>query len=567
MDVWIDVWCRTGSWRNCEMKLEDKIIEKKELFLLISFIFTSILSLLFVRLELPSPLDFILIYSLLIINVIFYLFIVKNCSINKGIIASIIFSISLKLLLVMRQPDGIAWNSWAYFWNRTFEATINSGYLKELSSSVVSTYTQFPATILFYSIIKSLTGMDFSALFKYIIPFVYSIVVFPMYYYFTKNNFNLNDKLCLIGLVILNSCFVVQRHYEFTYHAIGIIFFVLSLHYIFNKDTKKKYLGLLFAGILLFTHHYSFVVLCGFIFVYYIYFNPKNEGRVFPLLLCTLIAIGLISVIIKTYSTYSKYISSALYAFSTFFSRAPAIPFTTNPHFDLIRLIPYIGPAILLLLSGWFFFFNMKSKKSWLLLFGWGVYITFVFLIPWNSKQLIAINDLRFRTVEFVYLLIIPLMLMVLHNFFSITKRKRGAYLILGIILGSVIFSIPLENISGNTNALPSDNSVFPSEYYSLAVWSESNLPTNSLVFGGYRSTYIWAMSGKSVVYQNAFSEKSMNNAWTEHFNDRFLVFDNKLINSYDAYTGELTPERYNVLINEKDKIYATQNLEVYGWN
>ena len=168
---------------------------KKSILKLLLLILTGLLILICVRslnFENSIPTFFLIISIIGFCSTLTWIYFSENEKIF--LTSAIIFSIIVKLISGIRQPSGVVWNGWAYFWETYFNNLQVNGYFSEIQSSVISVYSQFPATSILYNFISLMSGLNFELIFKYAMPFIYSII-FLVFFYLTLINLGFSKKL------------------------------------------------------------------------------------------------------------------------------------------------------------------------------------------------------------------------------------------------------------------------------------------------------------------------------------------------------------------------------------
>lgn len=473
-----------------------------------------------------------------------YIWIFSSEKNNLILVSSITFSVFLKLINAIRQPTGIVWNSWGYFWESYYSIVQNYSYLAESSLGVVKIYSQYPATSIVYNFISFLTGLNFEFLYKYLMPFIYSILVLT-FLYLILINLGFNQKLANIGLILFNINFIFQRNYAFSYQLLGGIFFIILL-FILTKKFKIFYkivsIILMFC-ILFLTHHFSFLMgVLFFILFWYFDLIPEVKSNIkykkYFLVGITLVFIfGILFVILNpsVQGNYNLYLNGFFEAVqSILVNSSSTLKSYSSSEFILTQIGSYLGQFILLVIGivGYFYEFNYKKnsifKKLWI--GGWILNFLFLFVIPWQSSYLITFQDLRFRVVEFSFILFLPLSII---GFFHIQKNifnnsKVLEYLILFILLFSVIISLPNENLFDKDVDLASENNVFPYHWEQAGTWGTQNLVfEKTIILGSYRSSYIWAKSGIPLASNTPLDILLINDTWVQEYNNLYIAFSN----------------------------------------
>jgi len=548
---------------------------KKSILKLLLLILTGLLILICVRslnFENSIPTFFLIISIIGFCSTLTWIYFSENEKIF--LTSAIIFSIIVKLISGIRQPSGVVWNGWAYFWETYFNNLQVNGYFSEIQSSVISVYSQFPATSILYNFISLMSGLNFELIFKYAMPFIYSII-FLVFFYLTLINLGFSKKSAVIGVLLLNLDFIFQRNYTFTYQILGQVFFIILIYLITAKiETRYKILFSTMTAILLFlTHHFSFIMACFFLVLFIVFgLIPefKNRDKLTWILVLPLI-IGILAIILNSsvgenYSLYTEGLKDYILSIGL-----PSKGNDSNPvvvENIITRILGYSGQLFILLI-GLLAFFTLRNKdlRKWryLWLIGWILNIFFLFIIPWSSNFLIAFQDLRFRMVDFAYLLFIPytiLGLNLLENKFK--NQKRISILVIFLLVG-VIFSLSNELLFESEIQLASENQVYPYEWEQAGEWATTNLiEENSIISGSYRASYISAKSGLTLD-QSSNLERLLNDypSWLFQYKYHYIAVS-QINLQYPEWTWNENSEDEIRLSENSNLIYNSNVIQIY---
>ena len=270
------------------------------------------------------------ILSLMIISIVvlYVLSIFSNSFASLNSLSLILFLVSLALIIQVSLTSRyvIGWDANAEYY--VFKLTANSGHWAVLStaSNSVSTvnYSSMLSITILPTIYYSLMNTSGEVVFKTLYPFIFSLVPMTLFTFCSKQ---LGKKVAVLSTLFFISGSLVFYGFEplsINRQVVGMLFLALSILIILDKRLqvgKRRFLLVVFAGVLIVSHYSLTLIFLFLIFSLFIILKIKKyRDNLLDFRLVLLLFIMVVAWDGYTFSILKSIYQNLSYIFSSFLS-------------------------------------------------------------------------------------------------------------------------------------------------------------------------------------------------------------------------------------------------------